>query len=150
MEQTFVMIKPDGVQRSLIGKILKRFENKGLKIRGLKLIKVSEQLAARHYQEHQGKPFYSDLIKFITSGPVVIMVLEGRNAIQEVRKINGATNPLNALPGTIRGDFAQDVGRNVVHGSDCPESAQREIAIYFTPDELIDYDYLPGKWLYEC
>jgi len=143
------MIKPDGVQRGLTGEILSRFEKKGLKIKGLKFIKVTEQIAAKHYQEHQGKPFYPHLIKYITSGPVVVMVLSGQNAVQEVRKINGATKPLDALPGTIRGDMAQDIGRNVVHGSDSVESAQREIAIYFTPDELTEYDYLPEKWLYE-
>lgn len=149
MEQTFVMIKPDGVQRGLVGEIITRFEKKGLKIIALKLIKVTEQLAKDHYQEHEGKSFYSGLIRYITSGPVVVMVLAGRNVIKEVRKINGATNPLDALPGTIRGDFAQDVGRNVVHGSDSVKSAQREIAIYFSPNELEDYNYLPSQWLYE-
>lgn len=143
------MIKPDGVQRGLVGEIITRFEKKGLKIIALKLIKVTEQLAKDHYQEHEGKSFYSGLIRYITSGPVVVMVLAGRNVIKEVRKINGATNPLDALPGTIRGDFAQDVGRNVVHGSDSVESAQREIAIYFSPNELEDYNYLPSQWLYE-
>ncbi|NLT94987.1 MAG: nucleoside-diphosphate kinase [Clostridia bacterium] len=149
MEQTFVMIKPDGVQRGLVGEIIARFEKKGLKIKGLKLIKVSEEQAAAHYQEHQGKPFYPGLINYVTSGPVVVMVVEGVNAVKEVRKLNGATNPLEALPGTIRGDFAQDIGRNVVHGSDSAESAQREINIYFQPDEICDYDYLPSRWLYE-
>jgi len=149
MEQTFVMIKPDGVQRALVGEILTRFEKKGLKIKGLKLMQVTPELAARHYEEHQGKPFYPGLIQYITGGPVVVMVLEGRNAVKEVRKINGSTNPLEASPGTIRGDLAQDIGRNVVHGSDSVESAQREINIYFTPDELRDYDYLPDRWLYE-
>lgn len=143
------MIKPDGVQRGLVGEIITRFEKKGLKIIALKLIKVTEQLAKDHYQEHEGKSFYSGLIRYITSGPVVVMVLAGRNVIKEVRKINGATNPLDALPGTIRGDFAQDVGRNVVHGSDSVKSAQREIAIYFSPNELEDYNYLPSQWLYE-
>ncbi|MGI6225768.1 MAG: nucleoside-diphosphate kinase [Peptococcales bacterium] len=149
MEQTFVMIKPDGIQRGLVGEIIKRFELKGLKVKALKLIKVSEKLAAKHYEEHFGKAFYPGLIKYITSGPVVAMVIEGKNAVKEVRKINGATNPLDALPGTIRGDFAQDIGRNVVHGSDSVTSAQREIAIYFSPEELVDYNYLPDQWLYE-
>ncbi len=149
MEQTFVMIKPDGVQRGLVGEIIARFEKKGLKIKGLKLIKVTEELAAQHYREHQGKPFYPGLIQYITSGPVVVMVVEGSNAVKEVRKLNGATNPLDALPGTIRGDFAQDIGRNVVHGSDSIESAQREISIYFDADEIQDYEYLPSRWLYE-
>jgi nucleoside-diphosphate kinase len=149
VEQTFVMIKPDGVQRGLVGEIIARFEKKGLKIKGLKLIKVTEELAAQHYREHQGKPFYPGLIQYITSGPVVVMVVEGSNAVKEVRKLNGATNPLDALPGTIRGDFAQDIGRNVVHGSDSIESAQREISIYFDADEIQDYEYLPSRWLYE-
>jgi len=149
VEQTFVMIKPDGVQRGLIGQVLLRLEKKGLKIKGLKLIKVTEQMAASHYQEHQGKAFYAGLTKYITSAPVVLMVVEGKNAVQEVRKINGATNPLDAQPGTIRGDFAQDIGRNVVHGSDSVESAQREIEIYFEARELQEYSYLPEQWLYE-
>lgn len=149
MEQTFVMIKPDGVQRGLIGEVLTRFESKGLKIKGFKLIRVTKELATQHYQEHQGKVFYSSLIEYITGDPVAVMILEGRNAVKEVRKLNGSTNPLDALPGTIRGDFAQDIGRNVVHGSDSRESAQREISIYFTPEEILDYDYMPDKWLYE-
>jgi nucleoside-diphosphate kinase len=149
VEQTFVMIKPDGVQRGLVGEIITRFEKKGLTIKGLKLIKVTEQMAAQHYQEHQGKSFYSGLIQYITSAPVVVMVVEGKNAVKEVRKLNGATNPLDALPGTIRGDFAQDIGRNVVHGSDSIESAQREINIYFQPNEIQEYEYLPSRWLYE-
>jgi len=149
VEQTFVMIKPDGVQRGLVGQVLLRLEKKGLKINGLKLIKVTEEMAGSHYQEHQGRGFYAGLISYITSAPVVVMVVEGKNAVQEVRKINGATNPLDALPGTIRGDFAQDIGRNVVHGSDSVESAQREIDIYFEPREIQDYNFLPEQWLYE-
>ncbi|MDK2823027.1 MAG: nucleoside-diphosphate kinase [Clostridia bacterium] len=149
MEQTFVMIKPDGVQRSLVGEILARFEKKGFKIVGLKLMKVTEELAGLHYQEHKGKPFYPGLIKYITSAPVVVMVVEGKNAVSEVRKINGATNPLDAQPGTIRGDFAQDIGRNVIHGSDSVESAKREISIYFKQDELLEYNYAPATWLFE-
>lgn len=143
------MIKPDGVQRGLVGQILQRFEQKGFKIVGLKFMMVTEKLAEEHYQEHIGKPFYPGLVKFITSGPVVVMVLEGKNVIAEVRKLNGATNPLDAQPGTIRGDLAQDIGRNVVHGSDSPESAEREISIYFKKDELVEYAYLPYTWLYE-
>jgi len=138
MEKTFVMIKPDGVQRGLVGEILQRFERKGFKIKGLKLLQVTEELAAKHYEEHIGKPFYPELVEYITSGPVVTMVLEGNSVISEVRKINGATNPLEAQPGTIRGDYAQDISMNIIHGSDSPDSAQREIAIYFSEDELVD------------
>lgn len=138
MEKTFVMIKPDGVQRGLVGEILQRFERKGFKIKGLKLLQVTEELAAKHYEEHIGKPFYPELVEYITSGPVVAMVLEGNSVISEVRKINGATNPLEAQPGTIRGDYAQDISMNIIHGSDSPDSAQREIAIYFSDDELVD------------
>ncbi|NLW23699.1 MAG: nucleoside-diphosphate kinase [Clostridia bacterium] len=138
MEKTFVMIKPDGVQRGLVGEILQRFERKGFKIKGLKLLQVTEELAAKHYEEHIGKPFYPELVEYITSGPVVAMVLEGNSVISEVRKINGATNPLEAQPGTIRGDYAQDISMNIIHGSDSPDSAQREIAIYFSEDELVD------------
>ena len=138
MEKTFVMIKPDGVQRGLVGEILQRFERKGFKIKGLKLLQVTEELAAKHYEEHIGKPFYPELFEYITSGPVVTMVLEGNSVISEVRKINGATNPLEAQPGTIRGDYAQDISMNIIHGSDSPDSAQREIAIYFSEDELVD------------
>lgn len=149
MEQTFVMIKPDGVQRGLVGEIIKRYEKKGLKIKALKMIKVSEELAASHYQEHQGKPFYQGLIEYITSGPVVALVVEGKNAVEEVRKINGATDPLKAQCGTIRGDFAQSIGRNVVHGSDSVESGKREIDIYFTSQEIIDYSHPLASWLDE-
>ena len=149
MEKTFVMIKPDGVQRGLTGEIIRRYEAKGLRIAAMKLMMVTGELAWEHYEEHKDKPFFAGLMAYITSGPVVAMVLEGKNAVAEVRKINGATNPLDAACGTIRGDFAQDVGRNVVHGSDSIESAAREIAIYFNESELTDYDYLPAKWLYE-
>lgn len=149
MEKTFAMIKPDGVQRGFVGEIIKRFENKGFKILGLKIMQVTDELAAQHYAEHQGKPFYDGLVEYITSGPVVAMVLSGNNVIKEVRKIMGVTNPLEAAPGTIRGDFALDIGRNIIHGSDSPESADREIGIYFTPEEILDYTYLPEKWLYE-
>ena len=149
MEKTFVMIKPDALQRGLAGAIISRYEAKGLRIAAMKLMMVTEEMAHLHYAEHAEKPFFKGLVKYITSGPVVALVVEGRNAVAEVRKINGATNPLNAACGTIRGDFAQDTGRNVVHGSDSVESAKREIAIYFTEKEVVDYTYLPEKWLYE-
>ena len=149
MEKTFVMIKPDGVQRGLIGEILKRFEAKGFKLKGLKLIQVTNELAKEHYAEHEGKPFYPGLVEYITSGPVVTICLEGKGVVAEVRKMMGATNPKDAQLGTIRGDFAQDIGRNIIHGSDSVESAERELAIYFKPEELLEYDYLPYTWLFE-
>ena len=149
MEKTFAMIKPDALQRGLAGTIISRYEAKGLRIAAMKLMMVNEEMAHLHYAEHTEKPFFKGLVKYITSGPVVALVVEGRNAVAEVRKINGATNPLNAACGTIRGDFAQDTGRNVVHGSDSVESAKREIAIYFNENEVLDYTYLPEKWLYE-
>lgn len=149
MEKTFAMIKPDALQRGLTGAIISRYEAKGLRIAAMKLMRVTEEMAHQHYAEHTEKPFFKGLVEYITSGPVVALVVEGRNAVAEVRKINGATNPLNAACGTIRGDFAQDTGRNVVHGSDSVESAKREIAIYFNENEVLDYTYLPEKWLYE-
>ena len=149
MEKTFAMIKPDAVQRGLVGEILRRYEQKGLRIAGLKIMNVTEELARKHYAVHVNKPFFPGLLEYITSGPVVALVLEGKNAVAEVRKMNGATNPLEAACGTIRGDFAQEVGRNVVHGSDSVESAANEIAIYFTAEEVLSFDYLPNTWLYE-
>lgn len=149
MEKTFAMIKPDAVQRGLAGTIIARYEAKGLRIAGMKLMMVTEELARQHYAEHVEKPFFPGLLEYITSGPVIALVLEGKNAVAEVHKMNGATNPLNATCGTIRGDFAQETGRNVVHGSDSVESAQREIAIYFDEEDVLDYDYLPVKWMLE-
>ncbi len=149
MERTFFMIKPDGVQRGLVGKIVQRVEAKGLKIVGMKFRALPEEVAKEHYVEHVGKPFFQDLVDFITSGPSVPMVVEGKGAISEIRRINGATNPLEALPGTIRGDFGLHVGRNVVHGSDSPESAAREIALHFDDSELSDYSRIDETWLYE-
>ncbi len=136
MERTFVALKPDAVQRGLIGQIITRFENKGYKILGLKLMVVSHELAEKHYGEHVGKPFYERLIEYITSGPIVAMVLEGENTVESVRNMMGATNPNNAAIGTIRADFAQVMEVNVVHGSDSVESAKREIALFFREDEL--------------
>ncbi|HET6849984.1 MAG TPA: nucleoside-diphosphate kinase [Gaiellales bacterium] len=136
-ERTFVMIKPDAHGRRLSGEVLARFERRGFTLRGLKLLRVSRGQAAQHYAEHEGKPFYPDLVDFITSGPVVAMVLEGPAAVSTVRTMMGATNPLDSAPGTIRGDYALEIGENVVHGSDSPESAERELAIYFTEDELV-------------
>ena len=134
---TFVMVKPDGVRRGLVGEVVRRFEQKGLKLKALKLIQVTPELAAAHYAEHREKSFYGDLVAFITSGPSVPMVLEGREAVSVARTLMGATDPAKALPGTIRGDFGAEITENIVHGSDSPESASREIGLYFKPEELL-------------
>ena len=136
VERTLFLIKPDAVERGLIGEIVARFERRGFRIRGMKLMRVTEQQAAEHYVEHVGKPFYPELVEFITSGPVVAMAIEGLGAVATVRSMMGATNPLDSAPGTIRGDYALDLGRNVVHGSDAAGSAARELAIFFTDAEL--------------
>ncbi len=150
VERTFVAIKPDGVERNLSGEIIKRFEKRGLKVVGLKLMVVTPQLAERHYGEHKGKAFYDGLLKHITSGPVVAMVIEGKNAIAAVSQTVGATNPVNAAPGTIRADLCSDMGRNVVHRSDSPESAKREIGLFFKPEELIsNWHKALDKWVFE-
>ncbi len=138
MERTFIAIKPDAVQRGLIGKIITRIEDKGFKIAGLKMLQVTEEIAAKHYAEHIGKPFYPDLVKFITSSPIIAMVVEGENAVAAMRQLMGKTNPANAEPGSIRADFSQEMSYNSIHGSDGPESAEREIAIYFKPEELCE------------
>ncbi|HHU76498.1 MAG TPA: nucleoside-diphosphate kinase [Firmicutes bacterium] len=148
MEQTFSMIKPDAVQRNLVGEIIGRFEKKGLKLAALKLLSINKELAERHYAEHVGKPFFKDLVSFITSGPVVAMVWEGQNAIQVVRTMMGKTDPQEALPGTIRGDFGLFTGNNIVHGSDSPESASREINLFFSQDEIITYKKDLDSWVY--
>ncbi|WP_088838901.1 nucleoside-diphosphate kinase [Listeria sp. ILCC792] len=147
MERTFVMVKPDGVQRGLIGEIVTRFEQKGLRIAGAKLMRISESLAKTHYAEHDGKPFFADLIGFITSGPVFAMVLEGDEAIATARQMMGKTNPLDAGPGTIRSDFAIHTNRNVIHGSDGSASAAREIGLFFKQEELLDYEKATDSWL---
>lgn len=143
------MIKPDGVQRGLIGRIVQRIEAKGLKIVAMKMRTIPTGVAEEHYVEHVEKPFFKDLVGFITSGPSVPMVVEGKDAISEVRKMNGATNPTKAQPGTIRGDYGLDMGRNVIHGSDSPESAAREIALHFDESELSIYTRIDEAWLYE-
>jgi nucleoside-diphosphate kinase len=137
IQRTFVAIKPDTVQRGLIGEIISRFEKKGFKIIGMKLMQIDRETAEKHYAEHINKPFFENLANFITSGPIVAMVLEGVNAVEVVRKMMGATNPQNADPGTIRADYAHTMERNVVHGSDSFMSAEREIGIFFSADELI-------------
>jgi len=149
MERTLIIIKPDAMQRGLAGQLLARFEQRGLKIVGLKLIRIDQALANRHYGEHQGKPFFEGLVSFITSSPVIVGVLEGTNAVQAVRNTMGPTNPTTAGPGTIRGDLALELGRNMVHGSDSVESADREISLFFTKDELIDYKRDVDPWVFE-
>jgi nucleoside-diphosphate kinase len=149
MEKTFAMVKPDGVQRGLVGKIVQRFEERGLKICAMKMMKIQRELAERHYAEHQGKGFYEPLLSYITSGPVVCMVLEGENAVASVRAMMGKTNPQDAAPGTIRADFSQVTGRNIVHGSDSPESAKREINLFFNDYEVQKYDKIDESWLFE-
>lgn len=153
MERTLVLIKPDGVQRGLVGEIIARFERRGLRIAALKLMQIGPELAARHYGIHQGKPFYEGLIRFITSGPVVAMVLEGEKAIEIVRKTMGgpesATDPAKAPPGSIRGDFGMVIGRNLVHGSDGPETAAFEIPLFFREDEILSYERAIDQWIYE-
>jgi nucleoside-diphosphate kinase len=137
LQRTFVMIKPDAFARGLSGEIVGRLEARGFVLRGMRLMRVTEELADRHYEEHIGKPFYPELLEFITSGPVIAMVVEGPDAVSTVRTMMGATNPLDSAPGTIRGDFALEIGQNIIHGSDSPESAEREIAIYFSADQLV-------------
>jgi len=148
MERTFIMVKPDGVQRGLIGEIISRFERRGLKIVALRMVQVSQELASQHYAVHQGKPFYSGLIQYITSAPVVAMVVEGTNAIQAVRQTVGATRPNEAAPGTIRADFAIEIGRNLVHASDGPETAAFEIALWFG-DSAAAWSRANDSWIFE-
>ena len=149
MERTLVIIKPDAVQRGLIGEIIIRLERRGLRIAGMKLLQVSDELARKHYAVHEGKPFFPGLIKFITSGPVVIMALEGKDAIAITRTTMGATVPGKAAPGTIRADFAMDIGFNLVHGSDGPETAAQELALWFGEDEIVSYQRVIDAWIYE-
>ncbi len=149
VERTFALLKPDAVQRGLAGEILSRFEHRGLKVVAMKLMRVSRSLAESYYAEHKGKPFYEPLMSYITSGPVVAMVLEGDGAQAIVRKMMGKTNSAEAEPGTIRGDYALTIGRNVIHGSDSLESAKREIAFFFKPEELQEYKRIDEAWLRE-
>ena len=149
METTLVLLKPDAVQRGLVGTITARLESTGLKIVGMKLMRVSNDLAERHYAEHVGKPFFEGLVSFITSGPIVAMALEGDGAISIVRKTMGATNPADSAPGSIRGDYATDIGRNLVHGSDSAESAARELTLFFDDSEILDYSRSTDAWIRE-
>jgi len=148
-QRTFVMVKPDGVQRGLVGEIISRFEKKGLKIVAMKLVSVSKELAEKHYGVHKGKPFFEPTVKYITSSPVVAMVLEGYNAIDLVRNMMGKTNPADASSGSIRGDYGQFIGRNIVHGSDGTDTAEFEINLWFTDDEISKYARIDEKWLTE-
>ncbi|MDQ0271080.1 nucleoside-diphosphate kinase [Cytobacillus purgationiresistens] len=147
MEKTFLMVKPDGVQRNLIGEIVSRFEKKGFQLVGGKLMVIPAELAQEHYGEHKERPFFGELVDFITSGPVFAMVWEGENVIATARQMMGATNPKDAAPGTIRGDFAATVGKNIIHGSDSPESAEREIGLFFKEEEVVAYSKLISEWI---
>ena len=148
MERTFVMVKPDGVQRGLIGEIVARFERRGLKIVGMKMMQVSDAFARQHYAVHEGKPFFAGLVKYITSAPVVAMVVEGTNAVAAVRQTVGATRPHEAAPGTIRADYAIEIGRNLVHASDAPETAAAEIALWFGAD-VVEWQRASDPWIFE-
>lgn len=149
MESTLIIIKPDAVQRGLIGKITTRFERRGLRIAAMKLMHIDEALAQRHYAVHEGKPFYKPLIEYITSSPVVVMVLEANNAIEIARRTMGATNPTEAAPGTIRADFGLEIGRNLVHGSDGPDTATFEVSLFFDEAEILCYDRDSDPWIFE-
>ena len=147
IQRTLVLCKPDAVQRGLVGRIVSRFEDKGLKIVGMKMLTVEEALAHQHYQEHVKKPFFPELVAFITSSPIVALAIEGDNAVEVVRGLMGVTNPQNAAPGTIRGDFGLNLTKNLVHGSDSVASATREIALFFREDELHDYELTMNAWM---
>jgi len=149
MERTLIIVKPEGVQRGLIGNVITRFEQRGLKLVGLKLIQITPELAEQHYGVHKGKPFYAGLVKHITSAPVVVGVVEGPKAISVVRTTMGPTNPAEAVPGTIRGDYGLEIGFNIIHGSDGPETAVQEINLFFKPEELIEYTQATQQWIYE-
>jgi len=148
-ERTFVMIKPDGVQRGLVGEIISRFEKKGIKIVAMKMLKVDRELAEKHYAVHKGKPFFEPTVKYITSSPVIAMVLEGYNVIEMVRSMVGKTNPQEAAAGTIRGDYGQHIGRNIIHASDGKETAEYEINLWFKQEEICDYKRIDEVWLTE-
>jgi nucleoside-diphosphate kinase len=149
VERTFLAIKPDGVQRALVGEIIRRFEAKGFTLVGMKFMKVSRELAEQHYGVHRERPFFKGLVEFITSGPVVAMVWEGEGVIASARKLIGATNPLTAEPGTIRGDFGVNIGRNIIHGSDAPETAQQEVSLWFKEEELASWEPSLTPWIKE-
>lgn len=149
MEQTLVLVKPDAVQRGLIGEVIARLEKRGLKLVGAKFLLVSRSLAEQHYAVHKGKPFYEGLVTYITSAPVMAMVWEGPNAVAAVRQTMGATRPTEAAPGTLRHDFALTIGRNLTHGSDTPENAEKEVALWFKEDELVSWQRPTDSWIFE-
>ncbi|MCM3037337.1 nucleoside-diphosphate kinase [Bacillus pumilus] len=148
MDKTFLMVKPDGVERQLIGEIVSRFEKKGLQLVGAKLMSIPKEVAETHYGEHKEKPFFGELVDFITSGPVFAMVWQGEQVVDVTRQIIGKTNPKEAPPGTIRGDYGLTVGKNIIHGSDSPESAEREINLFFKQEELTNWDQTISSWIY--
>jgi nucleoside-diphosphate kinase len=149
MERTLIIIKPDAVQRGLVGEIIARLERRGLKMVGIKFMQIDEALARKHYGIHEGKPFFAGLVRYITSSPVVVMVCEGPQAIEVVRRTMGATKPTEAAPGTIRADLALEVGRNLVHGSDGPDTARQEIALFFKASELLSWERHTDSWIFE-
>lgn len=149
MEQSLVLVKPDGVQRGLVGEIIARLERRGLRLAGAKFMQVSKELAEEHYAEHKGKPFYDGLVSYITASPVMAMAWEGPNAVAAIRQTMGATRPTEAAPGTVRHDFGLEVGRNLTHASDKPETGQREVALWFKKDELVSWTRETDKWIFE-
>ena len=149
MERTLVLLKPDAIQRGLVGEIMSRLERKGLKFVAVKLMVISQELTRRHYADHVGKPFFEGLVEFITSGPIIAAVVEGHNAVEVVRGFMGATDPRDAAPGTIRGDLALSIGLNLIHGSDSKESATREVGLFFSPDEIVQYSRGIDEWIIE-
>ena len=149
MERTLVLVKPDGVQRGLIGEVIVRLERRGLRMVGAKFMQVSQELAETHYAIHKGKAFYDSLIRYITSAPVMAMVWEGPNAVAAVRQTMGSTRPTEAAPGSLRHDFALEVGRNLTHGSDSPENGEKEVALWFRPDELVAWEREVDRWIFE-
>jgi len=148
-ERTLVLIKPDALQRGLAGEILSRLERRGLKVAALRLMRMDEALARRHYAEHEGKPFLEGLVRFITSGPLIAAVFEGPNAVEQVRRMMGATDPQQAEPGTIRGDYGLYIQHNLIHGSDSPESARREIALFFDESDILSWERDTDRWVFE-
>jgi len=148
MEKSLVLIKPDAVQRGLAGEIISRLEKKGLKMVAMRMLRMDEALARRHYAIHKGKPFYEDLVRFITSGPIIAIVFQGNNAVEAIRQMAGLTDPAKASTGTIRGDMGMDIGHNLIHGSDSLENASTEIDLFFTADEIVSYDRAIDRWIY--
>jgi nucleoside-diphosphate kinase len=149
MEKSLIILKPDAVQRGLIGPILTRLEQRGLKFSGLKLMQISQELASKHYSVHQGKPFYNSLVEYITASPVVVLAVQGNDVIKIVRSTVGATKPAEASPGTIRGDFGLEIGRNLIHASDSPENGETEVSLFFQPSELLNWERNTDAWIYE-